>query len=104
MPSARSWPGSTEPRLTENALVKNPELRARRRADLDSRLARPAAAYLEKSRGGTEHPEYVEASLTFFAGDAETALEQLARLGERAPSFYDADLLAAEIHSEIFRA
>jgi len=64
----------------------------------------PARVHLEQSRGGAEHPLYLDAVLASISGSREDALARLEQLAREDPFFYRGTLLSGTIHREGFVA
>jgi len=88
--------------VNDAAGIRNPQRResALERAALTYRD--PARTYLEQSRGGTEHPVFLAATLASITDDHEGALTHLEQVQIEDPFFYEGDLLAGAIHRQIF--
>ena len=89
--------------LEELSQIRSPEVREMRRAEIDRQLRDPAVRAMEAAGVGTSHGEYAAASLDFFAGRTERALERLENRSHRESWFYEPDLLAGDIYSELQR-
>lgn len=101
--------GLTLSRLYRTALDELPsiasqELRQARRREIERELRDPAVKALEAAGVEAFEAEFVAASLDFFAGQPEKAVDRLADLSRASPWFYQADLLAGDIHWEIQRS
>ena len=90
--------------LERIAATRSRELREAQRLKAEKELREPASRYLVQAEAGTLHSEYVAASLAYFDGKSEVALERLASASRQQSWFYEADLLAGDIHADRYRA
>ena len=117
----RAWQsGYTEPRvayalgltlsrlyrdaLDDLAQVRSKEIREVRRAEIETEFRDPAVRALEAAGQDAFQADFVAASLDFFAGRSEQALQRLESRSRPDPWFHEADLLAGDIHAELQRS
>jgi serine/threonine-protein kinase len=82
--------------------IGNRELREARRREVQVSLRDPAVGYLRQAQGSDAAPAaYVEGLLAHFEDRPQEALAKAAEAARRAPWFYEARLLAGDVHAAL---